>query len=617
MDEPTLEELSGTDAAPDGESAGQRWAIETNIKIGVTGHREFIRNSGLIGLELETLGRVVTQLIRSAVQEVLRELDGRAADTPHRHIVISPLAEGADRIVAQEVLAWPGNPNAKNVLESSLECCLPMIEAEYVETFSGGADSIREYEKLKRAAAHVEILPEMAEADEGQRRKLSFRAAGRYVVEHCDVLIAVWDGEPGDTGGTGEVVTYARQNGRVLYWIHQPRNFGWRRDWLRHVETIRNCALWQEDAQQLGRSLYSAYVRRCLLRRENLNAPVFLSWGQLNAYNNERHAPDTADVARRYRKLLGFIEDQTFKAYFEKHFKNQLVCHVLPHLSEATALASHYQRRYMGAGTAVYILAATAVTTVALITTFFRDRYYGLFWLEVAQVSALLALLWWSDHFEWHRKWIDYRFLAERLRAAVFLNVAGMECDVSATPAFLALSDRPGLWMSEAFVAVWAQLSCGDCAAAGFLLPMRRFVQKAWLEDQITWYQKRSAALKRTDHVLARTGETLFALTLMAALFHALGLGHETTWSNVLTASAVMLPSAGAACSGIRIYREYRRNAERYKNLAAYLSALNLKLEEAGDLKAIQEILREADHAMLREHQGWRAIIGIPPPPPG
>jgi len=29
----------------------------------------------------------------------------------------------------------------------------------------------------------------------------------------------------------------------------------------------------------------------------------------------------------------------------------------------------------------------------------------------------------------WHRKWIDYRFLAERLRAAMFLFIAGTPCD--------------------------------------------------------------------------------------------------------------------------------------------------------------------------------------------
>jgi hypothetical protein len=39
----------------------------------------------------------------------------------------------------------------------------------------------------------------------------AFFAAGRYIVEQCDLLIAVWDGQPSKgLGGTGDVVAYAR-----------------------------------------------------------------------------------------------------------------------------------------------------------------------------------------------------------------------------------------------------------------------------------------------------------------------------------------------------------------------------------------------------------------------
>ena len=43
----------------------------------------------------------------------------------------------------------------------------------------------------------------------------AFLAAGRYIVDHCDVLFAVWDGLPaGAMGGTGDVVEYARRSER-------------------------------------------------------------------------------------------------------------------------------------------------------------------------------------------------------------------------------------------------------------------------------------------------------------------------------------------------------------------------------------------------------------------
>ena len=45
-------------------------------------------------------------------------------------------------------------------------------------------------------------------------------AAGRYVIDQCDVLFAVWDGLlAGAMGGTGDAVAYARQAGRRVIHI--------------------------------------------------------------------------------------------------------------------------------------------------------------------------------------------------------------------------------------------------------------------------------------------------------------------------------------------------------------------------------------------------------------
>jgi hypothetical protein len=45
----------------------------------------------------------------------------------------------------------------------------------------------------------------------------AYAAVGRYVVDHCDVLIAVWDGKPSASrGGTAEIVRYALQQDRPV-----------------------------------------------------------------------------------------------------------------------------------------------------------------------------------------------------------------------------------------------------------------------------------------------------------------------------------------------------------------------------------------------------------------
>jgi predicted flavoprotein YhiN len=52
-------------------------------------------------------------------------------------------------------------------------------------------------------------------------RDQAYAAVGRYVLEHCDVLIAIWDGQSAQgLGGTGDIVAQARQRGLPMAWIH-------------------------------------------------------------------------------------------------------------------------------------------------------------------------------------------------------------------------------------------------------------------------------------------------------------------------------------------------------------------------------------------------------------
>ena len=44
-----------------------------------------------------------------------------------------------------------------------------------------------------------------------------FLEAGKYVVDACDLLFAVWDGETAEgRGGTGDVVAYAQRKRRPI-----------------------------------------------------------------------------------------------------------------------------------------------------------------------------------------------------------------------------------------------------------------------------------------------------------------------------------------------------------------------------------------------------------------
>ncbi len=54
----------------------------------------------------------------------------------------------------------------------------------------------------------------------------AYMLAGQYIVDNCDLLIAVWDGKPAaGLGGTGDIVAYARSKNREVT-VLEPQQLG-------------------------------------------------------------------------------------------------------------------------------------------------------------------------------------------------------------------------------------------------------------------------------------------------------------------------------------------------------------------------------------------------------
>lgn len=168
-----------------------RCKLHVSIRIGVTGHRIFSNE----------------QIIREKVNEVFLEINNMLENTSYNLIAVSPLAEGADRIVAEEILAWKGKKNF-------LEVIIPMDEKEYLNDFKT-QKSKNEFFKLLNQAKSIQTLKM------GKTRNESYENVGRAIVNNCNLLIAIWDGEvAAGRGGTEEIVNYARKVGRSLFWIN-------------------------------------------------------------------------------------------------------------------------------------------------------------------------------------------------------------------------------------------------------------------------------------------------------------------------------------------------------------------------------------------------------------
>ncbi|MGZ6346531.1 MAG: hypothetical protein ACXWNC_03030 [Anaerolineales bacterium] len=155
--------------------------------VGVTGHRH-----------LTEIDKIIT-----GVEGVLRRLLETFPGSNFR--VLSSLAEGADRILADKLLQVP---------KTTLWVSLPLPREDYLNDFRNSR-SKEEFIHLLGKAERVIELPFKNNRDE------AYLAAGKYIIENSDVLLAIWDGKSSrDRAGTGPIVALARDRSLPLIWIH-------------------------------------------------------------------------------------------------------------------------------------------------------------------------------------------------------------------------------------------------------------------------------------------------------------------------------------------------------------------------------------------------------------
>ena len=169
------------------------------VRVGATGHRTFDDPAE------------VADRVRIALARLLRLAGDEADGVAVRLEVVSPLAEGADRLVAREVLALPG---------ATLVAALPFPTEDYATDFAA-PESRAEFDAFLNGARSVDVMPPVA------GREAGYEQVGRWVVDRCDALLALWDGEPSrGQGGTADIIAYAADRGVPVSWVRVMRMRG-------------------------------------------------------------------------------------------------------------------------------------------------------------------------------------------------------------------------------------------------------------------------------------------------------------------------------------------------------------------------------------------------------
>ncbi|MDX1380414.1 MAG: hypothetical protein R3233_04795, partial [Xanthomonadales bacterium] len=370
------------------------------LYVSVTAHRD------LVAAELPG--------IEARVEACFRELADAFPDLPAT--LLTPLAEGGDRLAARVALR----------LGVPVVAVLPMAQPEYERDFDTPA-SLQEFHDLLDQAEHQFSLPAApgngAAPFEGRARDIQYAQLGVFLSNHCQVLLALWDGKAGARlGGTGQVVEFhltalmpgfeadstpagllAENENDLVYHVVcsrdrpdgqpaeglQPATGAW---FSSRADRARSAALPGEYREMLARL-------ECFVRdwQDHADAIGHYSPGLL------QHAPDLALPSG------AGLTDRLFRA--------------------ADCLAIHYQKRVHGSLRAIHVLAVLMGLVFLVYTEFDAPNYLVLGFL--ALFFAGVAVHYTGESREWHRKYLDYRALAEGLRVQLYWNLAGVVDPVS------------------------------------------------------------------------------------------------------------------------------------------------------------------------------------------
>jgi hypothetical protein len=564
------------DAEEDGAAQGR---IPFQLRIGVTGHRKLPEGKDLI------------KAVNDAIDLAISRSGYSAADrhTPLKLTVVSALAEGADRIVAREVLDRNG----------SLVCVLPVAKTDlelYRADFES-EESKQEFDDLHGRAQQV-IAPR--EHISPEQRDAGYLWAGQEVARRSDVIIAIWDGQaPRGVGGTADLILWLRNRDNKM----RPRRVLQESGPLRiivHTSAGRPPYASVDEAPPYDVAANAAQSR---LKRD---------WDGLEAFNRKHFDP--ADWQRWTKEMTEQLAPDEYRQWPRL---NGLLTLIAPPLIRADQEAMAAQWWFRWSSYALFGFTALATILAALQAIVFTGTWaltVGELALIVASVMIVFLERGWKNN---NKHWFVYRFLAERLRTAFYLLVAGrapeVDFDVGGTMEQPAQND----WVQRAFTAILAGGDPGKGHITEDPETLSSLIRAHWMTGQLRYFERTSKKMMRRHHTVVGLLYGVLGVTIVAALLHSLRMWSlHSGATEALIMCAIGLPAVAGALSNVRSLREFSRHAFRYTRMA---DVIYTYLDEFGEEPTLHEIGLAAEKVgslLTAETRDWLVEVsshGIEP----
>ena len=440
------------------------------IVVGVTGHRD-VRPE-----DVPTL--------KASVKTVLKGLKEQCPNSPV--VMLDSLAEGADQLCAEAALE-------ENV---PVMAALPMPLAEYEKDFEG--DALVKFRSFIDAADEVFVTAE-TEPHRDDRDYL-YRQSGLYIARHCHVLLALWNGMPGKPGGCGtaEVVDLKRDNA---------------------YEDL------PESSLQPGGG---AVIQIAMPRRGSVSGPEKPFEPAVDAITGEP-TPAGEIIKLGYYELIPELESTDA---FNKDAAGMDIANSYGLTTDETDPVSvridpvyraANDSSVANAGRHKRIIAFLSIAATIITMAFLLYDEATLYWMILVcgfMIIALVVINKIALRTGYHRKYLEYRMLAEGLRVQSYLRHAGSPTEV--------FSILPWSWQMNT---PWIR-SALAVLTAGAVATEKRPINEIWIKDQLEYHKK---ARIRTEKTKKRNDRIVRVCLILSIIAYVFALVFEIAWGGLFS----------------------------------------------------------------------------------
>jgi len=488
--------------------------------------------------------------------------------TPVR--VISPLAEGGDRLVASAALECG----------HELIAALPLEPSEYERDFP---ESVAEFRALLARIPRENVFviePPAADAlgstGDGAWRDRRYHATDEYVAAHCHILIALWDGvQTRAAAGAAEVVRLrlhdpSREDGGLLnpdfggpvYWLSAPRRGS------------------GGDASAAPRWLFPPDTDEALFRTV---------WARIERFNI-----DAESLPRTYTHGEALIPGLAARPAPDRYLAAAY--------ARADGLARRYRRVTHSVLRIVIALAVALALTFEVYAELMPRRELPGIYLLIFLAVTLLYL--WQRRVDAQGRYLDYRALAEGLRVQFYWRLAGLPN--SASQSYLRKQLDELRWIREALRGANALPPPSE--------PRVDLVLKYWVHGQAHYFRHRAQLQMRRIHRVELLSGICLACGLLATsalvvFWDRVGaLGH---WRHYLVMMMGFAPIAAALGEAYGERFGLRSQAHQFARYATIFARAERATSDAPDPRSARPgelertLILELGYEALMESGDW------------